>query len=100
MKKKQRVISGYQVRPADLDSIRFELHDLETCKRYCRQGEVIVSTYHKKFAFRINLTFGKRYWWWHYSRYDKSLDIAWLNIRWEWIYLNEPLKIVWRNKQL
>lgn len=65
MKAKQKAISGYQVRSADLKGISFEHRDLETCKRYCRKGYVIVSTYRKKSAFRISLTlFGKRYHWW------------------------------------
>lgn len=98
MKAKQKAISGYQVRSADMTGISFEHRDLETCKRYCRKGYVIVSTYRKKGAFRISLTLGKRYRWWYYSKYSKLLDIAWLNIRWEWIYFDRPLEVVWKNE--
>lgn len=97
MKTKNRQISGYQVRPVDLEGIFFEHRCLDECKRWCRKGYVIVSTYRKKGGFRISLTFGKRYWWWwHYDKYGKSL--AWLNIRWEWIYFDLPLEIVYRNE--
>lgn len=86
------------MRTADLEGISFEDRSLENCKRYCRKGYVIVSTYRKKSAFRVSLTFGKWYRRWHYSKYEKSLNIAWFYVRWEWIYSDRPLEIVWRNE--
>lgn len=41
----KRVFSGYQVRSKDLNGISLTNYDFETCKRYCRKGDVIVSTY-------------------------------------------------------
>lgn len=97
--KKKRPISGYQVRTSDLEGISFEHISLEKCKEYCRKGYVVCSTYRKKFAFRVSFTFGPKYWWFHYDKYARSLDILWLGICWEWLWTNRPLEIVYRKDE-
>lgn len=99
IKSNKRHISGYQVRTADMEGISFEGYSLEKCKEYCRKGYVVVSTYRKKFAFRVSLTFGPRYYLFHYERFGRMLDILWLSIRWEWLWTNKPLEIVYRNEE-
>lgn len=99
MNKKNKAISGYQVRTADLKGVSFEDYSLEKCKKYCYNGRVVVSTYRKRFAFKISLLFGPKYHWFHYSKYGRYIDILWLSIRWEWLTINEPLEIVWRNEE-
>lgn len=99
IKSNKRHISGYQVRTADMEGISFEDYSLEKCKEYCRKGYVVVSTYRKKFAFRVSLTFGPRYYLFHYERFGRMLNILWLSIRWEWLWTNRPLEIVYRNDE-
>lgn len=99
MSKKNKTISGYQVRTADLKGISFEDHSVEKCKKYCYNGRVVVSTYRKRFAFKISLLVGPKHYWFHYSKYGRCIDILWLSIRWEWLTINEPLEIVWRNEE-
>lgn len=99
IKSNKRPISGYQVRTADMEGISFEDYSLEKCKEYCRKGYVVVSTYRKKFAFRVSLTFGPRYYLFHYERFGRMLDVLWLSIRWEWLWTNKPLEIVYRNDE-
>lgn len=95
---KNKPISGYQVRSADLERISFGHYSLEQCKKYCHKGRVIVSTYKKRFALRISLTFGPKYYWFHYSKYSQDIQILWLFIHWEWLTIDKPLDIVWRNE--
>ncbi len=98
-KKKNKPIANYQVRTADLEGISFEDYSLAKCKEYCRKGYVVVSTYRKKFAFRLSVTIGPMYYWFHYSRFSRVLDILWLSIHWEWLWTNRPLEIVYRNSE-
>lgn len=96
--KEEKLISGYQVRSADLEGISFEDRSLENCKRWCSKGDVIVSTYKKKSGLRIILTFGKRFHWWRFRPRWKELKMGWVYISWEWIYRDKPLEIVYKNE--
>lgn len=96
--KDKKHISGYQVRSADLEGISFEDYSLEECKRWCRKGYIIVSTCKKKSGLRIILTFGKWFHWWRFRPRWKELEMGWIYIRWEWIYIDEPLEIVYKNE--
>ncbi|MCM1224839.1 MAG: hypothetical protein NC548_61355 [Lachnospiraceae bacterium] len=96
--KKEKRISGYQVRSADLEGISFEGHSLEEYKRWCRKGDVIVSTYKKRSGLRIILTFGKWIHLWSFRPRWKELEMGWFYIRWEWIYIDKPIEVVYKNE--
>lgn len=91
----KKIFAGYQVRSKDLSGISFQDYSLEICKKYCRDGYVIVSTYHKRFG--INIRIGWTKWdrpiW--FSKNMRRFNILWLHVCWDYLTKEVPDKIVW-----
>lgn len=97
----KRVFSGYQVRSRDLTGIILTDWDLDTCKRYCRKGDVIISTYWKKFGIDIRISWMKWYkpfqFVWNRNRH--SFNILWLHVNWNYLTIEAVDKVVYENKE-
>lgn len=96
----KRVFSGYQVRSRDLSGISFTDWNLETCKRYCRKGDVIVSTYYKKFGIEIRISWME----WYKPFQFKCIishrfNILWLHVNWNYLKIEAVDKVVYENKE-
>lgn len=96
----KRVFSGYQVRSKDLNGISLTNYDFETCKRYCRKGDVIVSTYWKKFGIDIRISWMKWYKPFQFKyRISHRFNILWLHINWNYLKIEAVDKVVYENKE-
>lgn len=95
---KKKIFAGYQVRSEDLSGISFTNYSLETCKRYCRNGYVVVSTYYKRFGIDIRIC---------WMKWDKAIqllfttnthkfNILWLHVSWDYLTIERLDKIVWK----
>lgn len=97
----KRVFSGYQVRSKDLSRISITNWNLETCKRYCMKGDVIVSTYWKKFGIEIRISWMKWYkpfqFVWNRNRH--CFNILWLHANWNYLTIEAVDKVVYENKE-
>lgn len=93
--KKEKIFGGYQVRTKDLTGISFQDYSLETCKRYCRKGYVVVSTYRKCFGIEIRISWMKWYKPFQFVRFSKRFNILWLNVSWNYLTTERPDKVVW-----
>lgn len=98
--KKKRPFAGYQVRSEDLKSISFSSYSLEDCKKYCRDGYVVVSTYHKRFGIKLNISLMEWYkpfqFVWNMNRH--AFNILWLHVYFDYLTHEKPDKVVWRTK--
>lgn len=97
----KRVFSGYQVQSKDLTGISLTNYDLETRKRYCRKGDVIVSTYRKKFGIEIRISWMEWYkpFQFVYNRISRSFNILWLHVNWNYLNTERVDKVVYENKE-
>ena len=93
---KKKIFAGYQVRSEDLSGISFQDYSLENCKRYCRDGYVIVSTYKKRFGIEIRIGWLKWYKPIQFSKHTQRFNILWLHTWWSYLTTEIPDKIVWK----
>lgn len=95
----KRIFSGYQIRSKDLKGIGYTDWNLDTCKRFCHKGDVIVSTYYKKIGARITIYWMKRYKPFQFSWNKHCFNILWLHVYWDYLTIEEPDKVVYENKE-
>lgn len=96
----KRVFSGYQVRSKDLSGISLTNYDFETCKRYCRKDDVIVSTYWKKYGIEIRMYWMKWYKPFLFKcRISHRFNILWLHVNWNYLTIEAVDKVVYENKE-
>lgn len=97
----KRVFAGYQVRSKDLQGISFQDWNLETCKKYCRAGYVVVSTYHKRFGIEIRFSWMRWYKPFQFvlNRNRHSFNILWFHVNWNYLTIEAPDKIVWEPEE-
>lgn len=79
-----------------MSGISFQDYSLECCKRYCRPGYVIVSTYKKTFGIEIRVGWLKYYKAIQFSKITRRLNILWLHIWWDYLTTEVPDKVVWK----
>lgn len=88
---------GYAVMNKDLDAYYFESVDLNTCKRYCLNGDVIVEQIPYKAGFSVRIVWRK---WYKLIRIERRLrygNILWLHFGWNSEYIHKNGKIVYRS---
>ena len=87
---------GYAVMGKDLDSYGFEHTDFNTCKQYCRNGDVITKQIPYQNGFSIRITWRKYY---HNPIYFKGMyreaNIFKLHFNWNAEHTHRTGKIVY-----
>lgn len=88
---------GYAVMNKQLDAFSFE-GDLETCKKYCRNGDVIAERIPYKFGISIKITWHK-YWAKpiRFKKCDGRANIFYLHFNWYDEYTHKTGKIVYKS---
>lgn len=92
----QRKEHGYAVMNKELTSYSLEDADLETCKRYCRKGDVIARQVPYVCGFSIRVMWYKPYKLIWFKGTIKN--IFWLHLNWHKEYLHKTGEIVYRNE--
>jgi len=89
--------TGYAVMNKELDAFSFE-GDLETCKRYCRNGDVIAKRIPYKFGISIRITWHK-YWSKaiQFRKRYREANIFYLHLNWNNEYMHKTGEIVHRS---
>lgn len=91
---KKKIYTGYAVVNKAMTGCSISDQSLETCKRYCRNGDVIIRTYRKLLGYNLNL-----YW----MKWDKPFSFRftwnhgnffWLHLNWSKIYTDQWEKVV------
>ena len=89
---------GYAIMNKELDAYSFEDISLETCKKYCRNGDVIAKQIPCIVGFSIRIMWYK----WDkiidFNRRYKSGNIFWFHFYWNKEYLHKTGEIVYRSK--
>lgn len=88
---------GYAVMSEDLKGYSFEDESLETCKRYCRKGYVIVEQIPYKCGFSISIIWRK--WYKPFDLHYNEKNIFWLHWRISYNYLHRTGKTVYTPKE-
>lgn len=89
-------ITGYQVRTKDLQGICLSHHSFDTCKKYCREGCVIVSTYAKFFGIKLRVFWLPYYKPFRLDKYADVFNVFNLHIGLEKMYRDEMDEVVYR----
>lgn len=94
---KKKIYTGYAVVTEDFTATSFSDYSLETCKRFCREGYVIIRTYRKKLGYEF------RFCW---MKWDKpftfrfrwnDINLLWLHISWNVINTDKwEKKVIWK----
>lgn len=86
---------GYAVMNKELTAYSLETTDLETCKRYCRNGDVVVTRIPYVIGFEITVTWID----WYKPLYFKGnlKNILWLHWSIDKVYSHRSGKIVYRS---
>ena len=91
---------GYAVMSKNLDAYSFESTDIDACKRYCRNGDVITEMIPYIFGWSIRIVWHK---YWHrfirFSNRSREFNIFYLHINWNAQYTHRIGKIVHESKQ-
>ena len=90
---------GYAVMNKELDAYSFEDESLEKCKRYCRNGDVIVEQIPYVNGFQIRVRFYKPWKWIRFERYSNQFNIGYLHIQWNKEYSHKNGEIVYRSEE-
>ena len=90
---------GYAVMNKTLTGYSLSSEDIETCKRYCHKGDVIVEQIPYVYGIQIRIRFYKPWKWIYYDRYANELNIGWMHIQWIKEYTHKKGKIVYRNEE-
>ncbi len=89
---------GYAVMNKDLTGYSIEDENIETCKRYCRNGDVIVEQIPYVSGFSLTFIWYEWYKMLEFnSRYERA-NIFKLHFRWKYEYLHRIGEIVFRSK--
>lgn len=87
---------GYAVMNKELTAYSFEDISLESCKRYCRNGDVIVEKIPYVAGFSVRVM-----WYKHYKPFEfkkrYGCNILWLHINWNNEYLHKNGEIVFKS---
>lgn len=86
---------GYAVMNKELDAYSFEHIDLETCKKYCRNGDVIARQIPYKSGINISFNWYKPYRVFEFRRKSRQMNIGWLNVNWNYNYLHRTGEVVY-----
>lgn len=89
-------ITGYQVRTKDLQGICFSHHSFDTCKKYCREDCVIVSTYAKTYGIKIRIFWQKHMRLFHWDKYANVFNMFNLHIGCEKLCRDAMDEVVYR----
>lgn len=87
---------GFAVMNKDLNAYSFEDESLETCKRYCNPGYVVVEQIPYVMGFSVRIVWHK-YWKPFFFKYDEK-NILWLHWSIRKEYSHKTGKIVYRNE--
>jgi len=88
MQKSKKIYTGYAVVSEDFTGTSFDSDSLDTCKRYCRKGDVIARTYRKKLGYEFRICWIKWYRPFSFRPGWREINILWLHIRWNVINVN------------
>ncbi len=89
---------GYAVMNEDLTGYSIEDENIEICKRYCRNGDVIVEQIPYVSGFSITFIWYEWYKMFEFNlRYERA-NIFKLHVRWKYEYLHRTGEIVFRSK--
>lgn len=91
---KKKFYSGYAVVTEDFTATSFSDYDLDTCKRYCRKGYVIIRTFKKKIGFDLRVFWRKWYRPIEFRLRWREFNILWFHVRWNDFSIDEWEKIV------
>ena len=86
---------GYAVMSKELDSFSFEHIDLETCKKYCRNGDVIARRITFKSGINISFNWYKPHKCFEFKRRLRQMNIGWLNVAWNYNYLHRTGEVIY-----
>lgn len=88
---------GYAVMNKELDSYSFESIDLETCKKYCQNGNVIV----KRIPYVIGINFTFQWFkpdkWFKIEKRLKYINIFYLHLSWDKEYSHKNGEIIYKS---
>ena len=79
-------MKGYAVMTPDLTGIGFKDASIESCKRYCFNGDVIVAAVPKKCGFSVRVRWHRGNKWFEWSRYDKVFFKVRFFFDWEYCH--------------
>ena len=89
---------GYSVMNKELNAYSFEDISLETCKKYCRNGDVIAKQTPFIAGFSIRIMWHKWYKMIEFHKRYKSGNIFWVHFYWNNEYLHKTGEIVYRSE--
>lgn len=92
-------IRGYAVMNKTLTGYSISSEDIETCKRYCRNGDVIVEQIPHVYGICIRIRFYSPWKWFYYDRHADEFNIGWLHIQWLREYKHKIGKIVFKSEE-
>lgn len=87
---------GYAVMSEDRTGIGFEDSDLRTCKRYCREGDIIVEVSPVVIGFGLRVWMSRHDRSFSFSRFGRHLNLFGLNVHWHKEYGHRYGREVWR----
>lgn len=87
----------YEVWRADMSGYSFADANLETCKRYCYKGCVVVETHRVVNGFEVSFRFRKPRLIFEFHRYARCLVLFGIYINWSMNYTDKPGKVVFKN---
>lgn len=87
---------GYAVMSEDRTGISFDDRSLETCKRYCREGDIIVKATPKVCGFSVRVWLGGYDKPLSYSRFGRYANVFRLNVSWKKEFRHKYGEEVWR----
>lgn len=86
---------GYAVMSSDLKAIAFESENIEDCKKYCRNGDVIAKRIPNVCGFSVRIV-----WYEFHTPFNfkyKYYNILWLHWSWHKEYLHKTGEIVYKS---
>lgn len=94
---KKKIYTGYAVVTPDFSATSFSDYSFDTCRRYTRNGYVIVRTYRKKLGYDVRFCWMK----WHkpfsFRLRWKEINLLWLHIIWSTIYTDKwDHEVIWK----
>lgn len=90
-------LRGYAVMNKELTAYKFSDESLDKCKRYCRDGDVIVEQIPSVYGIQIRIRFYKPRKWIYYDKYLRELNIGRLHIQVVNEYCHKNGKVVYQN---
>ena len=90
-------LRGYAVMNKELTAYSLCDESLETCKRYCHNGDVIVERIPYVCGIQIRIRFYKPWKWIRYYKYARQLNIGWLHIQVNNEYRHKNGKVVYQS---